>query len=136
MLKIGYKVVWKSKSKLGSQLFSCRMRPTLYLWSGATVKYGIGAVSKPKNKNYGPLTIFKELGAAKKFCNAVKHFRGEVVYLCIYIPSKRKYVALQEGNVAYARELPDGTDFAEEVVLIKKVGRKVDCAGFDEKSIS
>jgi len=111
----GYKVL----CKISDYLYSFNM----FLSNYKVIRYYEEYWNK-RHKKDGPLAVFDNIKDVKEFisnnnyCNRCKD-GNLVVYKVKYVPSKERYLYYHNGD--RRTDLPSGTDFADEVYLLKEI---------------
>ena len=108
MSKIGYKVVWKCQEKLVS-----------YIVGVEGVEYKIKEWVKPRH-GWGALAVFNTLENAVHFAGTSSSITTSI-FKCKYKPSTEKKLYNPKGVYMILEITPQGTQLAEEVMLIKSV---------------
>jgi hypothetical protein len=111
-IKNGYKIVTKNGDKYMSY----------HPFVESSVVYEKEKWARPLRKN-GPLTVFDSFSRAMIFLNSQTSQDYNRVFVCKYVPSKRKSVWDLEGRASLCR-LPKGTILANRVMIISKARKK------------
>lgn len=118
--KIYYKVV----RRYGNLLTSYNGKPLDY---HGLLTYIIGEETKPM-KNCGPLAVFRDINSARLFifkdmypADVVKNRNVDYYYQifpCKIVKSDRNY--LSDGYYTVQNNLPEGTVFADSIILLER----------------
>lgn len=105
--KVGYKVLSRRNKTLESYVIEI---------PDGGIRYYINKVNKPQ-KDCGPLFVFDNLSSAQR----IAFHNRDVIYKCLYVKSKRKYVYNKIYVKLDINGFDSGTVFADKIRLIERI---------------